>query len=68
MKLTIYNGTNKPFKAMGKHQCNLLDFAFKYPTWHSHDNKKSTLNAIKALTNKNVIIYNSNTLQFKINL
>ena len=68
MKLTIYHGTDKPFKAIGKHQCNLLDFAFKYPTWHYYNEScKATKKAIDKLVSKNVIILNSFN-QFKINL
>ena len=68
MKLTIYHGTKTPFKAIGKHQCNLLDFAFKYPTWHSYNEKcKATKKAIDKLVSNNVIILNSYN-QFKINL
>jgi hypothetical protein len=67
MKLTIYHGTEKPFVAIGKNQCNMLDFAFKYPKWHSYSNDKPTLNALKALVSKGCIITNDFN-QFKINL
>jgi hypothetical protein len=68
MKLTIYHGTNEPFIAIGKHQCNLLDFAFKYPTWHYYNEScKATKKAIDKLISNNVIILNSYN-QFKINL
>jgi hypothetical protein len=67
MKLVIYHGTVTPFKAVGKNQCNLLDFAFRHQNWHSYSNDKSTLNAVKALVARNCIIINQNN-QFKINL
>ena len=67
MKLVIYHGTITPFKAIGKNQCNLLDFAFRYQKWHSYSNDKPTLNAVKALVARNCIVVNQNN-QFKINL
>ena len=68
MKLTIYHGTVKPFIAIGKHQCNLLDFAFKYPKWHSYDEKcKATKKALDKLITNGCIIVNEYK-QFKINL
>ena len=65
MKLTIYHGTKIPFVAIGKHQCNLLDFAYKYPIWHSYKTDKVTINAINKLVEKNCIVLN-NCGQFKI--
>ena len=67
MKLTIHHGSNKPFKAIDKNQCNLLDFAFKYPQWHTHSNDKSTLKAILALQSNGHILLNTFG-QFKINM
>ena len=68
MKLIIYHGNDKPFKAIGKYQCNLLDFAFKYQSWHSYkENCAITLKAINALINNNCIVLNEYN-QFKINL
>jgi hypothetical protein len=68
MKLTIYHGTIKPFVAIGKNQCSLLDFAFKYPSWHYYNEScKATKKAVERLLSKNVIILNSAN-QFKINL
>lgn len=67
MKLVIYHGTAKPFVAIGKNQCNLLDFAFKYPGLHSYSSDKSTLNAINGLIKRGCIVINQHN-QFKINL
>jgi hypothetical protein len=67
MKLTIYHGTIRPFIAIGKNQCNLLDFAFRYQQWHSFNNDNKTLKAIKGLLKRNCIVIN-NFNQFKINL
>jgi hypothetical protein len=68
MTLNIYHGSSTPFKAVGKYQCNVLDFAFKYPKWHYYDEKcKVTKKAIDRLVIKNVIVMNEYN-QFKINL
>lgn len=67
MKLTIYHGTVTPFVAIGKNQCNLLDFAFRYPEWHSYSNDNKTLNAINGLIKRGCIVINQYN-QFKINL
>ena len=68
MKLAIYHGAIKPFIAIGKHQCNLLDFAFKYQEWHSYNqNCKATKSAINGLIKRGCIRINSSR-QFKINL
>ena len=50
MKLTIYDGHKTPMIAIGKNQCNLLEFAYKYPGWHTFH--KSAKNAIKRLQEK----------------
>ena len=55
MKLTIYYGGAKPMIAIGKNQYNLLDFAFKYPQWHSFKNDKATIHAINRLHTKGYI-------------
>ena len=68
MKLAIYHGTIKPFLAIGKHQCKLLEFAFNFPDWHYWDEKcNDTKRALLALNKKGVIIINEFN-QFKINL
>lgn len=67
MKLTIYHGTVTPFKAIGKNQCNLLDFAFKYQSWHSYSSDKVTQRAIEGLLKRGCIVLNEFN-QFRINL
>ncbi len=67
MKLTIYHGTKIPFVAVGKNQCNLLNFAYKYPNWHSYATDKSTMRALNGLLKSNCVIVNQHN-QFKINL
>lgn len=66
MKLSIYHGTVQPFTAIGKNQCNMLDFAYKYPSWHSYGSDKSTLRALQGLIARNCIVINEHN-QFKIN-
>jgi hypothetical protein len=66
MKMTIYHGTASPFVAIGKNQCNLLDFAFKYQSWHSYSNDNKTLKAIDGLIKRGCIIVNQYN-QYKIN-
>lgn len=67
MKLAIYHGKATPLVAVGKHQVNLLDFAFKYPTWHSYTDDKATLRAIAGLTKRGSIITNQHN-QFIVNI
>jgi hypothetical protein len=67
MKLAIYHGTVTPFVAIGKNQCNLLDFAFRHQKWHSYSNDRPTLTAVDGLIKRGCIITNANK-QFKINL
>lgn len=67
MKLAIYHGTVTPFVAIGKNQCNLLDFAFRYPEWHSYSSDNKTLNAINGLIKRGCIVINQQN-QFKINI
>jgi hypothetical protein len=67
MKLTIYHGTVTPFVAVGKNQCNMLEFAFKYQSWHSYSNDNKTLKAIDGLLKRGCIIVNQYN-QFKINM
>jgi hypothetical protein len=57
--LTIYYGANKPIKAIGKHQVNLLGFAEKYRGWHSYTLDPNTLNAVNALVRKGCLETNS---------
>ena len=56
--LTIYHGTTKPIKAIGKHQAKLLDFAYRYPCWHTYATDRNTLRALKALQAKGCLLVN----------
>ena len=66
MKLTIYNGSAKPMIAIGKNQCNLLDFAFKYQTWHSFKNDKPTLHTINRLQAKGYTEVIADQFRYKV--
>ena len=50
--LTIYYGAATPHKAVGKHQCALLSFAFKYKGWHTFKQDKATKQAIAGLVRR----------------
>ena len=65
--MKIYHGKIEPLTAMGKHQTNLLMFAYDNPTWHTYKNDKRTINAINGLLKRKSIIINEYN-QFKINL
>jgi len=66
MKLTIHYGGAKPMITIGKNQCNLLDFAFKYPQWHSFKlNDKPTVNAINRLHEKGYIEVIADQFRYK---
>jgi len=55
--LTIFYGASKPLKAIGKHQVNLLDFAYKYKGWHSINTKdRNSMRAMKALESKGYLL------------
>lgn len=42
-------------KAVGKHQVRLLEFANKYPQWHSYTTDRTTLRVVQALELKGYI-------------
>jgi hypothetical protein len=64
--LTIFYGAPKPFKAIGKHQVNLLDFAYRYKGWHSINPKdRNAMRAMKALERKGYLLVIEN--KFKLN-
>lgn len=67
MKLIIYHGTKTPFIAIGKNQCNLLDFAFRFQNWHSYAKNAASIRAINGLLKRGAIVINEFN-QFKINL
>lgn len=56
--LTIYYGTTKPIKAIGKHQVKLLDFAYRYKGWHTFATDSNTMRAIQALNAKGCLELN----------
>jgi len=55
---TIYHGTPKPIKAVGKHQVKLLDFAYRYKGWHTYSTDSVTMRAVKALHAKGCLDLN----------
>jgi hypothetical protein len=67
MKMTIYCGKEKPLTAIGKNQCDMLDFAYTYPTWHYHSENSADIKAVVGLVKRGSIVLNEYD-QFKINL
>lgn len=66
--LRIYHGSEKgPLTARGSNQCNLLDFAFRFQTWHTYREDKATLRAVQGLEKRGSIIVNRQTRQFRVN-
>lgn len=47
--MTLYYGKPEPIKAVGKHQCKLLDFAHTYRGWHTFAKDRNTLKAVEGL-------------------
>ena len=67
--MRIFYGSEKgPLTARGSNQVNLLDFAFRYPTWHTYREDKPTLRAIQGLEARGSIIVNRQTKQFRVNM
>jgi len=66
--ITIYHGTEKPFRAVGKHQCNLLEFAFNHQCWHTFSKDQTTKKAIDGLERRGAIVVDRKLSMFKINL
>lgn len=64
MKLTIHYGANKPVKAVGKHQCRLLDFTFHYRGWHSYKQDKTTKQAVAGLQRRGAIEVQGDQFRF----
>ena len=62
----VFHGKEKPLKAVGKNQSRLLEFAAKYPCWHSYATDKATLAAINGLEKRGSIVVDRNTKQFAI--
>jgi hypothetical protein len=50
---------------MGKNQLRLLKFAIEYPTWHTYGKDRSTVDAIRSLDGKGLIVLNE-FRQFRI--
>lgn len=57
-KLTIHCGYSQPLTAVGRHQCRLLGFAEKYPSWHSFADDRATTRAIAGLLRRKSIVVN----------
>lgn len=67
--LRIFYGSEKgPLTARGSNQVNLLDFAFKFPFWHTYREDRPTLRAIQGLEARGSIIVNRQTKQFRVNM
>jgi hypothetical protein len=64
--LTIYYGKTQPAKARGKHQANLLHFAFKYRGWHSINARdRAAMRAMKGLEAKGFLQVVNDQFRFK---
>jgi len=69
----VYHGGEKPLTAQGKNQVYALQFAAKYPGWHSYANDRATRNALQGLIRRGSIVKNKHGQfsiaysQFKIN-
>lgn len=67
MKLEIFHGKEKPLTAVGSNQVRLLEFAFKYPKWHSYYDNAANRKAVAGLLKRGSIVVNEFN-QFKINM
>lgn len=56
--MTIYYGSSKPIKVIGKNKVKMLDFAYKYKGWHSYASDKPTIQALNGLLAKGYIEVN----------
>ena len=65
--LKIYHGAEKPYVAVGKNQSKTLEFAFKYPAWHSYGKDRATRAAINGLERRGSIVVDRAHGMFKIN-
>ena len=63
--LTIYCGLPRPIKAIGKHQCKLLEFVYKYRGWHSYASDRNTVRAVQALSKKGCLQVIADQCQFQ---
>lgn len=65
--LKIYYGGENPYVAFGKNQSKALEFAFKFPTWHSYGKDRATKAAINGLERRGSIVVDRENCMFKIN-
>jgi hypothetical protein len=56
--LTIWHGREKPIRAVGRHQVNLLGFAERFRGWHSAAPDRCTQRALAALVRKGCLELN----------
>lgn len=61
---TIYAG-GKPIKGLGRNMFHTLEFALKYPGWHSVGRDTATRAAVARLTKRKLIEYSRATEQFR---
>ena len=53
---------------MGKHVKRLLQFAVKYPGWHSYAKDRATTNAVRCLADMGVLELSTISNQFRLAL
>lgn len=63
--LQIFDGSGRTLKAVGKHQCNLLEFAEKYRGWHTYARSRTTQRAIDGLERRGCIEVKGDQFRFK---
>lgn len=63
-KLTIFYGAAKPAVAYGKNQSNLLEFAHKYPGWHTFGKDRAARKAIAGLVRRGLIEVQGDQFKF----
>lgn len=62
----IWHGKPQPLKAVGKNQCELLQFLERYPGWHTMSHDRTTRKAIEGLVRRSCITFDPSTNQAKI--
>jgi len=60
---TIFAGS-APIKNLGRRQYNLLDFALRFPGWHTYRGVVAK-RAVKSLEKRGVIEHSESTQQFR---
>lgn len=53
--LTIWHGRATPARAVGRHQCRMLDFALRFPGWHTMAPDRTTRRAAAGLARRGCI-------------